>query len=75
MQALEARGTGEVKKLRESDVDKLFQVVFRWFISKRSQNIPIDGMLIKEKALSYAKELGFVDFHASNGWLDQWKRR
>ena len=74
-QALEARGTGKAKKSRESDFDKLDHVVFRWFISKRSQHIPIDGMLIKEKVLSYAKKLGFADFHTSSGWLDQWKRR
>ena len=68
LQALEARATGKVKKFRESDFDKLDHVGFRCFISKRSQNIPADGMLI-------AKELGYVDFHASNGWLDRWKRR
>ena len=32
-------------------------------------------MLINEKALSYAKELGYADFYALNRWLDQWKRR
>ena len=75
LRAVEARGTGKVKTLRESDFDKLDHFVFRWFISKRSQNILIDGMLIKEKALSYAKELGYVDFNASNRWLDRWKHR
>ena len=75
LQALEARGTDTVKKLRESDFDKQDHVVFRWFISKWSQNIPLDGILIKEKALSYAKELRYADVHASNGWLDRWKRR
>ena len=65
-QTLEARGTGKVKKLPESDFDKLDHVVFCWFVSKSSQNIAIDGMLIKEKALSYAKELGYADFHTSN---------
>ena len=71
LQALEARGTGKAKKLQKSDFDKLDHVIFCWFISKRSQNIPIDGMLIKEKALSYTKELEYVnaDFHASDGWL------
>ena len=67
LQALEARGTSKVKKSWESNFDKLDHVVIRWFISKRSQNIPINRMLIKEKALSYIKELGYADFHASNG--------
>ena len=75
LQALETCGTGKVKKLRESDSDKIDHVVFHWFVSKRSQNIAIDGMVIKEKALSYAKNLGYADFHALNRWLDRWKRR
>ena len=40
-----------------------------------SQNIPLDGNLIKEKALAYAKEVGYNDFRASSGWLDRWKSR
>ena len=75
LQALETRGTGKVKNLRESDSDQLDHAVFHWFVSKRTQNITTDGMLIKEKALSYDKKLGYADFHPLNGWLDRWKRR
>ena len=67
MQVLQARNRGEVKKLREKDSYKLDHAVFCWLISKRDENIPIDGMMIQEKILSYVKELGFEDFHASNG--------
>ena len=63
------------RKLRESDFEKLDNVVFQWFLSKRSQHIPIDGNLIKGKAITYAKELGYNNFHGSAGWLDQWKKR
>ena len=31
------------RKLRESDFEKRDNVVFRWFLSKWSQNIPIDN--------------------------------
>ena len=58
------------RKLRESDFEKLDNVVFRWFLSKQSRKIPIDGNLIKEKAITYAKELGYNNFHGSAGWLD-----
>ena len=34
-------------KLMESAFEKLDNVVFRWFLSKRSQNSPIDSNLIK----------------------------
>ena len=35
------------EKRRDSDFEKLDRVVFRWFVSKRSQNIPLYGTLIK----------------------------
>ena len=53
--ALEDNCSSKKQKLRESDIEKLDNGVFRWFLSKRSQNIPIDGNLIKEKAITYAK--------------------
>ena len=39
------------------------------------RKIPIDGNLIKEKVITYAKELGYNNFHGSAGWLDRWKKR
>ena len=36
---------------------------------------PANGVLIKEKALCFAKELTFKTFQASDGWLDKWKKR
>ena len=50
------------KKLRESDYKRVDDVPFKWFLSKRSHDIPIDGVFIKEKALQYPKELGFNEF-------------
>lgn len=69
------RATSVRKSLRESDFEKLDELVYQWFSSSRSQNIPLNGNLIKEKALTYAKELGYTNFQASSGWLDRWKRR
>ena len=69
--ALEGNCSSKKRKLRESDFEKLDSVVFRWFLSKRSQNIPIDGNLIKEKAITYVKELDCNNFYGSAGWLDQ----
>ena len=40
-----------------------------------SNNIPVNGIIIKEKALSLAKSLELTDFRASDGWLDKWKQR
>ena len=61
----------EKNKLRNSDLEKLGNVVFRWFLSKQSQNIPIDGNLIEERAITYVKELGYNNFDGSARWLDR----
>ena len=63
------------RKLRESDFEKLDNVAFRWFLSKWGQNIAIDDNLIKEKAITYAKEVGYNNFHGSAGWLDRWRKK
>ena len=69
------KSSNKRKKLRESDYERVDKVVFKWFLAQRSQNVPIDGVFVKEKALQYAKKLGFKDFQASDGWLRRWKVR
>ena len=63
------------KKLKKSDNKDLDEAVFTWFKNVRSNNIPVNGIIIKEKALSLAKSLELTDFQASDGWLDKWKQR
>ena len=75
LKALENNCSCKKQKLRERNFEKLGNAVFQWLLSKRSQNIPIDGNLIKEKAIAYAKELCYTNFVGSTGWLDRWKRR
>ena len=66
--ALEDNCSSKKQKLSESE--KPNNIAFRWFLSKWSQNIPINGSLIKEKAKTHAKELGYNNFHGSAEWLD-----
>ena len=49
--------------------------MLKWFKRLRFENITVNGVLIKEKALYFAKELTFENFQASDGWLDKWKKR
>ncbi|KAJ8897900.1 hypothetical protein PR048_003257 [Dryococelus australis] len=53
-------------------VDKL---TYEWFCRARSNNIPLSGLLIREKPLEIAKETGFVDFKVSVGWLEKFRTR
>ena len=75
LKALDNNCSSKKQKLRESNFEKLDNVVFRGFLLKRSQNTPIYGNLIKEKAIAYAKELDHTNFVGFTGWLDRWKRR
>ena len=69
-QALEesARST---KKSRGCEYKKVDKALFEWFVLQRSQNIPIDGSMIQEKGLFFAKKLEIPDFKGSDGWLDK----
>ncbi|GFT42545.1 hypothetical protein TNCV_1787891 [Trichonephila clavipes] len=40
----------------------------------RGQNIPMSDSLLKEKAKTFAKELG-IEFSAREGWLTNLKKR
>ena len=44
------------KKLKKRDYKDLDEDVFTWFKYARSDNIPINGIIVKEKALRLAKK-------------------
>ena len=59
--------------MRLAHDDKLDQALFLWFVQKRSQNLPVSGPVLCEKALimhaqSHAGE-SVPPFKASRGWL------
>ena len=56
------------RKLRESDFEKLDNLCFDGSY-QNSQSIPTDGNLIKEKTITYAKELDYNNFNGFAGWL------
>ena len=63
------------KSTRCGSYDQIDKAVFHWFVGKRSQKVPIDGIILKEKALKFAKTLGIKEFKASDCWLNKWKKR
>jgi hypothetical protein len=46
-----------------------------WIICASDKNIPVSGLILREKAEEFAKEVGHSEFKASTGWLDKFKRR
>ena len=69
------QSSSDAKKMRRCDYEQVDKAVFKWFSLQRSQNVPIDGPILKEKALQFAKSFNFPTFKASDGWLDKWKEK
>ena len=63
------------RKLRAGAHEALDAAIFKWFLNMRSQNVPLSGGIIQEKASIYAKELNIENFKDSDGWLRRWKER
>ena len=61
-----------INKGRYKDVNV---ACYRWLLIQGSANIPINGQILKEKALDVAKQLDIETFQASDGWLRAWKAR
>ena len=55
--ALEKGNNVKRQKLPTGDHETLDTAVFKWFLSLRSQNAPLSGVIIQEKASQYVKEL------------------
>lgn len=68
-------GLGKRKKLKTSEFPDMEKCLMMWITQCRTQNIPLDGLVIKEKAESFAKELGHLNFKGSNGWFENFKKR
>ncbi|GBM55167.1 hypothetical protein AVEN_225950-1 [Araneus ventricosus] len=53
----------------------LEEIVQSWFKTSRATGISVDGVLLREKLLKMANILGIENFGASNGWIDQFRKR
>lgn len=49
--------------------------LYSWFLNKRAQNIPVNGEMLKIKAIEIFKNIHGPDivFTASQGWLQNFK--
>ena len=74
--SLEKKGMSFSRKsIRCGSYGQIDKAVFDWCVGKRSKKVPIDGIILKEKALEFAKTLGIKKFKASDCWLNKWKKR
>ena len=49
--------------------ENINDALLKWFTSTRGNNIPINGRILLEIGLEFAKAFSYGDFKASNGWL------
>ena len=52
------------KKLSAGKFEDVDKAVYLWFVAKRNQQVPIDGVLLTKKALNFAHNLGEREFKA-----------
>jgi hypothetical protein len=55
--------------------NELEKIPLEWFQQMRSDNVPINGPILREKANEIAFRLNIDNFKASNGWLHRYKMR
>ena len=74
--SLEKKGMNSSRKNnRYGNYEKVDKAICNWLVGKRSQKLALDGIIIKEKALEFAKALGVTEFKAPDCWLNNWKKR
>ena len=50
------KGSATTKRLKFDTYDQVNNAVLKWFTRLRSENVPVSGVLVKEKTLFFAKE-------------------
>lgn len=70
-------GPGKRKTMRPSEYPKMEKSLYKWFMRMRDKKFPISGLMLKEKAkeLHYNIKENNSDFNASDGWLQNFKKR
>ena len=57
------------KTLKTSSYVEIENVLLKWYTNVRAVKIPVNGVLIKEKAQEIALHMK-IGFSASNDWMD-----
>ena len=58
--------------MKPATYEELDNATYKWLKSARDRNVPAGAKL---KALEFAKTPDLGNFHASDGWMDRWKKR
>ena len=76
LEAYEVNQSPDRKRVcRRTENEDLDKATHEWFQRVRSQNVPVSGPMLQEKAKQFASKLVITDFKASNRWLNKFKPR
>ena len=73
--AFKSSGGNKRQRIKEGTYEQVNLACFKWLLIQRSENTPIHGKIIQEKALEFPKELNLERFQVLDGWLHSWKAR
>ncbi|GBN28399.1 Tigger transposable element-derived protein 4 [Araneus ventricosus] len=63
------------RKIWKTANEEISEIVCEWFVDAKSRSLPISGPILQAQAKDIAEKLGKTDFHASNGWLESFRKR
>ena len=63
------------QRLRAGSYEKLDQAIFKWLLTVWSRDVAVSALILKTKAIDFDEKVSIENFHASDGWLDRWKKR
>jgi hypothetical protein len=66
--------SSNVKRLRVEKYYKVEEKLLVWFEQTTDVGVPIDGTIIRAKAVEVADQLN-VEFDPSSGWIDRFRKR
>ena len=58
-------------RIKPEKYEALNKALTKWLLIMRSENIPINGPMLKEKAHEFAGELNLESVHAYEGWPEK----
>ena len=61
VKAFEGGTSSKTQKLKPCGNENLERALYTWFVQMRRQGVPVSGPVLREKALSYAKEMDIKD--------------
>ena len=66
---------GQDRKRQQHGKDKdVEEGLWKWFLYAQSRKVPVNGLILLQKANDITQRLGHQEFKCSDGWLQRWKR-